>query len=240
MCIRDREIADISYGLGPIRIDRENQVRTVAVGANVAGRTTGEVVRDLKKKLAGFTLPPGYTMAFKGEWEDIQDMLKSMAFAVLAAVLLIYMVMAAQFESFKDPFIVMFTMPLAIIGVVFFFLVTRTTISLPSLMGTLILVGIVVNNAIVMIDYIKKLRGKGLPGLEAVVRGAQVRLRPILITSLTTILGMVPMALSRSEGSEMRAPMAIAVIGGLLTSTFLTLFVIPTLYTFFERIKTKE
>jgi len=235
-----KEIANISYGLGPIRIDRENQVRTVAVGANAAGRTTGEVIRDLKKKLAGFALPPGYTMAFKGEWENIQDMLKSMAFAIMAAVLLIYMVMAAQFESFKDPFIVMFTMPLAIIGVVFFFLVTRTSISLPSLMGTLILVGIVVNNAIVMIDYIKKLRGRGLPGLEAVVKGAQVRLRPILITSLTTILGMVPMALSRSEGSEMRAPMAIAVIGGLLTSTFLTLFVIPTLYTFFERIKTKE
>ncbi len=234
------EIAEIRYALGPIKIDRENQVRVVSVGAEVKGRTTGEVTRDLQKLLKNFPLPPGYTLEFKGEWEYIKEMLRDMIFAISAAILLIYMVMAAQFESFKDPFVVMFTIPLASIGVVLLFLITGTTISLPSLMGTLILVGIVVNNAIVMIDYIKKLRQRGVPPLEAVVKGAQIRLRPILITSLTTIIGMIPMALSRSEGAEIRSPLAIAVIGGLLTSTFLTLFVIPTLYTLFERIKTRE
>jgi HAE1 family hydrophobic/amphiphilic exporter-1 len=234
-----KEVADFEFAYGPIRIDREKQMRVVSVLAENEKRSVGMIMRDIAKKLSGIKMPAGYVMEFAGEFERIKEMIKDMFFALSAAFLLIYMIMAAQFESFKDPFIVMFTLPLAVIGVLLLFLITGTTISVVSLMGVLILSGVVVNNAIVMIDYIKKLRKRGVPDVEAVIEGATVRLRPILITALTTIIGMIPMAVSRSEGWEMRAPMALAVIGGLLTSTLLTLFIIPTVYTIFERIRTR-
>ncbi len=235
-----REVAHVYYALGPIKIDREKQSRLISVLADVQGRSVGQVSLDIKKKLKNLSMPQGITMSMGGEFEQIKEMIKDMIFALIAAVLLIYMVMAAQFESFKDPFIIMFTLPLAIIGVILLLFLTHTTISVPSLMGTLILSGIAVNNAIVMIDFIRQLMAKGLDRFEAVIEGASIRLRPILITALTTIFGMLPMALSHSEGSEMRAPMAIAVIGGLLTTTFLTLYLIPTVFTIFEGIRHPE
>jgi len=232
-----REVAQFSYTLGPIKIEREKQTRVVSVGAENKGRSVGKIMADVSRVLSSLKLPSGYVIEFAGEFEKIKEMIKDMGFALLAAILLIYMTMAALFESFRDPLIVMFTVPLSIIGVIFLFLITGTTISVTSLMGVLILMGVVVNNAIVMIDYIKRLIRGGMGRYEAVLEGASIRLRPILVTAFTTIFGMIPMALSRSEGAELRSPMAIAVIGGLAGATFLTLFVIPTVFSIFERVR---
>ncbi len=234
------EVAQITIAKGPVKIEREKQSRMIEVLGDVKGRSIGQVMRDVEKELSDFMLPTGYSIEYGGEFEQIKDMLKSMGFALIAAIILVYMVMAALFESFRDPFIVMFTVPFALIGVILILFLTKTPISVPSLVGVLILSGIVVNNAIVMIDYIKTLRDRGVEAFDAVIRGASRRLRPILITAITTIFGMLPMAISHSEGAEMRAPMAIAVIGGLLFSTLLTLFVIPAVYSIFEGIKPPE
>jgi len=145
--------------------------------------------------------------------------------------------MAAQFESLRHPLVIMFTVPLSFIGVVFGLLLFQKTLSVPAFMGVIILAGVVVNNGIVMIDYINRLRKRGMNSFEAVVEGASVRLRPILITSFTTVFGMLPMALSQTQGSELRSPMAIAVAAGLIFSTLLTLFVIPVVYSVFDRIR---
>jgi HAE1 family hydrophobic/amphiphilic exporter-1 len=154
--------------------------------------------------------------------------------------MLVYMIMAAQFESLLTPFVIMFTVPLGFIGVIAGLLAFGRTLSVPSLMGIMILTGIVVNNAIVMIDYINRLRKRGMAFQEAIIEGAAVRVRPILVTAITTILGMLPMALSHTEGAELRSPMAIAVASGLLFSTFLTLFVIPIAYSIANRVSYKK
>jgi len=170
----------------------------------------------------------------------MQDTIIIMIQVFLLASLLVYMIMASQFESFKHPLVIMFTIPLSFIGVVLALMVTGSPISLVSLIGFVILGGIAVNNGIVMVDYINQLIRKGLDKKSAILEGCSVRLRPVIITALTTIMGMVPMAISTSAGSEMRAPMAIAVIGGLVATTLLTLFVIPTLYSLFEKVRFKE
>ncbi len=232
-----REVAYYSFEKGPVVVEREKQSRVVHVMADAKGRSTGRIMGDIKKVLSGMRLPEGYSIDYGGEMEQIRDMIKDMTFAILAAILLVYMIMAAQFESLKDPFVVMFSLPLAVIGVLLLFLVTGTTISVPSLIGVLILMGVAVNEAIVMITLIKQLRQKGVDDFKAVVDGATIRLRPVLISGLTTIIGMLPMALvAHGHGAEMRQPMAIAMIGGLLSSMVLTLFIIPVIYTYFEKI----
>jgi HAE1 family hydrophobic/amphiphilic exporter-1 len=164
----------------------------------------------------------------------------SMILAIALAVFLVYLVMASQFESLVQPFIIMFTIPFALIGVVLTLLVTGTPISVVVLIGLIMLAGIVVNNAIVLIDYINQLRKEGMPKREAIAQAGQVRLRPILMTTLTTVLGLLPMALGFGEGAELRTPMAVTVIGGLLTGTLLTLVVIPTVYDVVVREKIVE
>jgi hydrophobic/amphiphilic exporter-1 (mainly G- bacteria), HAE1 family len=236
------QVAAVEKGEGPILIGRENQTRTVAVTANVIGRDLGGVVKDIKARLADLErgLPAGYFLEYGGAYQQMNE-----AFLVLAgvfglAVLLIYMVMASQFESFKHPFVIMFTIPLSLIGVIVLLLLTKTTVNLMVGVGVILLAGIAVANGIVMIDYINQLIRRGTARTEAVIQGAVTRLRPVLLTALATILGMIPMAISRSMGSEMRAPMAVTVIGGLTATTFLTLFVIPVLYSVFERIRYKK
>jgi HAE1 family hydrophobic/amphiphilic exporter-1 len=160
-----------------------------------------------------------------------------MAAAFALATLLVYMIMASQFESFRHPFVIMFTIPLSIIGVIVALLVAGKPVSLPVLIGFIMLGGIAVNNGIVMVDYINQLKQRGVDKKEAILQGCVVRLRPVLITAFTTILGMMPMALSVSEGAEMRAPMAVTVVGGLVATTLLTLFVIPIIYSLFDRVK---
>jgi len=236
------QVADFIPGIGPIQINRENQTRKISVTANIAGRDLGSIVRDIKKKLAGIekNIPSGYFVEIGGQYEEMKKAFIVMAQAFALAVLLVYMVMASQFESFTHPFVIMFTIPLSFIGVILALIITGKIVNLPVLIGFVILAGIAVNNGIVMIDYINQLRRRGINDREAILKGTSVRLRPILITAFTTMLGMLPMALSTSEGAEFRAPMAIAVIGGLFATTFLTLFVIPIIYSLINKISFKE
>jgi len=236
------QVAEISQGIGPIRITRENQARVVSVTANIAGRDLGSVVKDIKKRLSPIEkgLPAGYFVEFGGEYEQMQEAFLIIAGAFALAILLVYMIMASQFESFVHPFVIMFTIPLAIIGVILALLITRKPVNLPALIGFVMLGGIAVNNGIVMVDYINQLKRRGMEKMEAILQGSVVRLRPVLITAFTTILGMTPMALSTSSGAEMRAPMAITVIGGLVATTFMTLFIVPIIYSIVDRVRVKN
>jgi HAE1 family hydrophobic/amphiphilic exporter-1 len=236
------QVADITAAEGPITINRENQARRVSVTANIVGRDLGTVVKDIKARLAGFerSLPPGYFLEYGGAYEQMQDAFLILAGAFALAVLLVYMVMASQFEHFIHPFVIMFTVPLGIIGVVIGLLVTGRAVNLPALIGVILLLGIAVNNGIVMIDYINQLIRRGVDRREAILQGATTRLRAVLLTALTTILGTLPMAFSRSSGSEFRAPLGVAIAFGLTATTFLTLFVIPTIYSIVNKIRFKE
>jgi len=189
--------------------------------------------------LADYQPPAGYFIEYGGSFKQMQESFQTMAFALIIGILLVYMVMASQFESLVYPFVAMFEIPLAFIGVGLALFITGQPLSLPAFMGVIMLAGIIVNNAIVLIDYVNQLRARGADVFEALIEGGVTRLRPILITSLTTVLGMLPMALSRQEGSEMMRPMAIAVIGGLVVSTFLTLVVIPVAYSLTDQIASK-
>lgn len=237
--VRLMDVAEVKRGTGHTKIDRSNQMRLAVVDGNVVGRDLNSVVQDVKARLAPLEreqFPSGYFTDFGGDYERLIEYAKYMAIALALAILLVYMVMAAQFESFSQPLIVMFTMPLALIGVFLLLFATGNRFNVPSGMGLVMLAGIVVNNGIILIDYVNQLRRRGLETLEAVVEGAKTRLRPIFITSFTTIFGMLPMVLDRGEGAEMRVPMALTVIGGLLTSMVLTLVVIPAVYTIFDSI----
>jgi HAE1 family hydrophobic/amphiphilic exporter-1 len=231
------QVAEIEFGRGPVEITREDQERKVTVKGNTFGRDIGSIVEDIKKKVANVRLPEGYFVKFGGRYQDMEEAFSALLWALVVAIMLVYMIMAAQFESLLTPFVIMFTVPLGFIGVIAGLLAFGRTLSVPALMGIMILTGIVVNNAIVMIDYINRLKKGGMEFGEAIVEGAAVRVRPILVTAITTILGMLPMALSHTEGAELRSPMAIAVASGLLFSTFLTLFIIPIAYSIVHRVK---
>jgi HAE1 family hydrophobic/amphiphilic exporter-1 len=236
-----KEIADFSYDYGPIQIDHENQSRVIKVLADIQGRKKSEVFAEIRDRLFKISLPEGYSLQIKGEFEQVQDMIKNLGISIFAAIVLVYMILAAQLESLKDPIIIMLTIPLAFIGVILALWISGTTISVSSMVGALILVGVVVNQAIVMLTFYKELREKGVDPLEAVIQGSVVRLRPVLITNLTTIFGLIPMALSgHTEGGALRQPLAVAMIGGLTASTIMAFFVIPVIYTYFEKIKAKR
>lgn len=240
--IRLDQVASISLGEGPIQITRENQARNVSVLANIVGRDLGSVAADIRERIAPIekSLSPGYFVEFGGQYEEMKEAIQIMLGAFALATLLVYMIMASQFESFKHPLIIMFTIPLGFIGVVLALLVSGKPIGLPVMIGFVMLAGISVNNGIVMVDYINQLKRRGFEKKEAILQACSVRLRPVLITALTTIMGMLPMALSVSQGSEMRAPMAITVVGGLVATTFLTLFIIPIIYSYFDKVKFRE
>ncbi|HRR70354.1 MAG TPA: efflux RND transporter permease subunit, partial [Desulfomonilia bacterium] len=233
------QVASLEESVGPITINRKDQNRVVTISGSIVGRDMGSVTREVEEAMRGIRMPEGYFFEMGGTFEDMQTSFRELGKAFIVAVILIYMVMAAQFESLSQPFIVMFTLPLAYIGVVFGLLVTGKALSVPAFMGLIILMGIVVNNGIVMIDYINNLRRNGMERSRAVIEGATVRLRPILITSITTMAGMLPMALSTSEGSEMRSPMAVSVAFGLLFAMALTLFVIPCVYSSIDSLSSK-
>lgn len=233
--IRLSDVAALELRRGPITIDRMNRQRLVTVEAGLAGRPLGAVVSEIQRQLKAVAVPAGYTMRIGGEAEFQRDTFGDMLFALGLGTLLVYMTIAAQFESLLNPFAIMFSLPLASIGVFFMLLVTRTTVSIMSLLGILMLAGIVVNNAILLVEFITRLRARGLPRREAILQAGQTRLRPILMTALVSIMGGLPVALGiGSSGAEWRKPLGIAVLGGLTTSTFLTLFVIPVVYTLLD------
>jgi len=224
------EIAHIEKGTGPVKLHRENQKNKVSVTANFSGRDLGSIMGDIKAKVAASSLPGGCFVEYGGEAKHMRETFVSIAAMFVLAVLLVYMIMAAQFESLAHPFTVLFTVPLGLTGVALILLLTGNTLSLPSLLGVIIMVGVVVNNGIVLVDYVNQLRARGLSRDEALVRGGAAKLRAIVLTSATTIVGMIPLAVSRTEGSELASPMALAVIGGMVISTFLMLVVIPVVY----------
>lgn len=227
-----------TLAVGPVQIEHEDNKRVVSITGSVEGRDMGSVAGEVQKIVDNAQVPADFTIEMGGGFEQQMEMFGDLGLVILLAIALVYMIMVGQFESFKEPFIIMFTIPLAIIGVLWMLFFTGTTINMQSLMGVLLLGGIVVNNAIVYITYVNQLRRRqGMSVFDSVVEAGRVRLRPILMTALTTSFGLIPMALGIGAGNELRAPMARSVIGGLMVSTFLTLVFIPVLYTLFERKK---
>ena len=229
----------IERGYGPVTIERERQERVVYVNARVQGDVKGAVdsIREEVDKLA---IPSGFNVIYGGTWEDIQETIQDLTLVGLLSIILVYLIMAALFESFFDPFIIMFTLPMSFIGVVWMHILTGTSFNAMSGIGAVMLLGIVVNNGIILVDYTNLLRKRGFTLLEAVKLAGRTRLRPIFMTMLTTVLALTPMALAFGSGSEMRAPMARTVIGGLLVSTVFTLVLIPVLYAMFETRRQKR
>lgn len=226
---------------GPVSIERQDQERLVRVTAGYAKRDLGSIMKDVEQKMSGITMPTGFSIYYGGEYEEQQKSFRELLFALILAIVLVYMVMAAQFESFRDPLIILFSIPLAAIGVVMALFLTETTFNQQAFIGTIMLAGIAVNNAIVLIDYTNLLRQRDKLLLRhAVELAGRRRLRPILMTTLTAIVGLLPMALGIGEGSEVQSPMARVVIGGLTTSTLITLIFIPTIYTIIEERGTRK
>jgi len=228
-------VADVTVSDGPAEIRRVAQERVAIITANVAYGDLGAAANEARDIIATVPMPSGITATVSGQSEEMQASFQSMQFALALAVFLVYLVMASQFESLIHPFVILFTIPLALVGAVLALFVTGTTINIVAFIGVIMLAGIVVNNAIVLVDLINQLRSMGKERFDAIMEAGSARLRPILMTSLTTALGLLPMALGFGEGSEVRTPMAITVIGGLLVSTLLTLIVIPVVYSLLDR-----
>lgn len=224
-------IVTVGDQLGPVDIERENQRRLARVEITRApGQDLGGLITRVEDRIGAVGVPQGIHLEIGGAAEDLRDAFFKLAMALLAALVLVYMVMASQFESLLEPFIIMFTVPLAVIGVVIALAVTGTSLQVTALVGMILLGGVVVNNGIVLIDVLKKRRAEGMPLHEAALEAGRTRMRPILMTALTTILGMLPLSFGAGDGAEIWAPMARAVVGGMAVSTLLTLFVIPILY----------
>ncbi len=230
-------VADIFVSRGPAEVRRIGQERVAVISSNIAFGDLGSAVAEARRIIDRTALPPGITATVSGQNEEMQDSFTSMQFALALAVFLVYLVMASQFESLVHPFVILFTIPLALVGAVLALFITGTTINVIAFIGIIMLAGIVVNNAIVLVDLINQLRATGMEKTAAIKEAGNARLRPILMTTLTTALGLLPMAIGFGEGAEVRTPMAIAVIGGLLVSTLLTLIVIPVVYSLLDRKK---
>ena len=230
-------VATVSVSSGPAEIRRIAQERAAIITANVAYGDLGAAAAIADEIIRATPMPNGISAMVSGQSEEMQDSFRSMQFALALAVFLVYLVMASQFESLIHPFVILFTIPLALVGAVLALFVTGTTINIVALIGVIMLAGIVVNNAIVLVDLINQLRADGMERTATIMEAGSARLRPILMTSLTTALGLLPMALGFGEGAEVRTPMAVTVIGGLLVSTLLTLVVIPVVYSLLDRKK---
>lgn len=233
-----RNVVDVQPRRGPVLIQRKDQERIVTVSANISGRDMGSIIGDIQQKLRTLPVPRDFLILFAGDYEEQQKAFRELMLGFILALLLVYMVMASLYESLRDPFVVMFSIPLAAIGVILILFFTNTTFNVQSYIGCIMLGGIVVNNAILLVDYTNLLRRRDkMPLREAIMEAGRRRLRPILMTASTTIFALIPLALGLQEGGEVQAPMARAVIGGLLSSTLITLVIIPVVYSVFERLR---
>ena len=223
-------VADVDEVIGPAEIRRADGERVATITANILGRDLGSVATDIEALMAGVGMPASFSWRLGGQQEEMETSFASMQFAILLAVFMVYLVMASQFESLLHPFVILFSVPFSLVGVIFALKLFSVTVSVVVLIGVIMLAGIVVNNAILLLDTTNRLRRGGMAKLDALREAGKVRLRPILMTTSTTVLGLLPMAIGLGEGSELRTPMAIAVIGGLVLSTALTLLVIPAVY----------
>ena len=236
--VRLSNVVEVREEVGPDVINRLDRQRSTTIFANLENKTLGEAVEQTKK-IVQETLPAGYTIEFAGQAETMAETFQSIIFAFFLTIIITYMVLASQFESFIHPFTIMLALPLSIIGALGSLFLTANSINVMSLIGMLMLIGLVVKNSILLVDYTNTLRERGLKTKEAVLEAGPVRLRPILMTAISTIAGVLPIALGLGAGGESRAPMAIAVAGGMTTSTLLTLFVIPVAYTLIDDITQK-
>jgi HAE1 family hydrophobic/amphiphilic exporter-1 len=233
-----RNVVNVGPREGPVIIERKDQERLVNVTADISGRDMGSVLDELSGLLKNVPVPPDFSITFGGDYEEQQKSFHELLLSCILAIILVYMVMACQYESLRDPFVVMFSVPLAGIGVIVMLFLTKTTFNVQSFIGCIMLEGIVVNNAILLVDHTNMLRRKaGMALREAIEEAGRRRLRPILMTATTTIIGLIPLALGLGEGGEAQAPMARAVIGGLLSSTLITLVFVPVVYSVFERLR---
>ncbi|MFN7445200.1 MAG: efflux RND transporter permease subunit [Curvibacter sp.] len=232
--IRLNQVASLSADTGSNQINRRDLMREVAINANVYNRSAGEVSADIRKALDGVSFPPGYRYQFGGSTKNMQESFGYAISALAMAIIFIYMILASQFKSFLQPLTLMTSLPLTLIGVVLALLMFRSTLSMFSIIGVVMLMGLVTKNAILLVDFAIRAREEGMERAEALLLAAKVRLRPILMTTLAMVFGMVPLAFALTEGSEQRAPMGQAVIGGVITSSLLTLVVVPVVYCYMD------
>lgn len=227
-------VADIRQGSGPSKINRYDRQREIRIDANLSGRLLGDVLGDIQRRTRNLDVPPGYNVTVTGQGEMQAESFGNIFLSLGLAIIFVYIVLAAQFESFSLPFAIMFALPMSLIGAVFALIVFRSALSMMSLIGIIMLMGLVTKNGILLVDYANVLRDRGLARSDALVRAGATRLRPILMTTFAMIFGMMPVALALGEGSEFRSPMGQAVIGGLVTSTLLTLFIVPVVYSILD------
>ena len=239
--VRLGDVADVSLGSGPTRIEREDKQRQIVVYANTVGISPGDLIAKIQKELIpSMNMQDGYNYKMIGQADTMARSFNEIAKAVILAIVVVYMVLAAQFESFTQPFIIMFSLPFAVIGAVLGLLVAGQTANMMSLIGFTMLLGLVTKNAILLIDYANQQRAKGYDLRTAVLEACSLRLRPIFMTTFSTILGMLPIALGIGAGAELRQSMGVVLVGGLITSTVLTLLVVPIIYLMFEEWKEKR
>jgi multidrug efflux pump subunit AcrB len=231
-----REIASVNEGASPATIERGDRQRQITISAQTDGRSLGDVTGDIEQGLDRMAPLPGYSVRWGGEAEQMEDTKKNLGLALALAVFFIYFVLASQFESFIHPFTIMVSLPMAIVGAFSALFLFDLALSMAAMIGVILLMGLVTKNAILLVDCTNQLRDQGLSIHDALLTAGETRLRPILMTSAAMVLGMLPAALGQDEGSEFFSPMAIAVIGGVITSTFLTLLVVPVVYTWLDRL----
>ncbi len=231
------EIAALKQVIGPVEISRTDQQREVTVTSDIIDRDLGSVSEDIQKAIADVRLPEGYFITYGGQAQDAQDSFKDLGLALVLSIFLVYMVMAVQFEALLSPLVIMFSMPAMVVGIIVGLILMGQSLSIPAFIGVIMLAGIVVNNAIVLVDYINILRSRGIERNQAIIEAGASRLRPILMTTLTTVLALIPLMFFQGEGSETQAPFATVVSFGLSFSTLVTLIFIPVVYTFFDDVE---
>jgi HAE1 family hydrophobic/amphiphilic exporter-1 len=235
-----KEVAEIAQGTGPSEIRRKDQQRTIIVSADIQkGFKQARVLQQVQRTLKGIQIPEDYQVALSGQAREVKESFRKVYFALFLSIALIFMIMASQFESLIQPLLIMITVPLSVIGISIALFVTKTSLNIISLLGMVMLGGVVVNNGIVLMEYINQRRADGIPVIQAAFEASKVRTRPILMSALTSTIGLIPIALGLGQGSELRAPLAITTIGGLLSSTFLTLVVLPCFYVLATRLTEK-
>ncbi len=232
--VKVKDIATIKETLSPPEIRRKNQERVVTIGANISGRALGEVTADIQRQIAQMNIPPGIDIEYGGQVEQQSESFRDLGLFLVLSIFLVYMIMASQFESLLDPFVIMFSIPFALVGVAWGLFLTGISLSAIAFLAIIMLIGIVVKNAIVLVDYINILRAREYQLFDAIVTAGGNRLRPVLMTAITTILGMIPLAISRGEGAEIWQPLGVTVIFGLAVSTLVTLILVPVVYSVFE------
>ncbi len=234
--VRTRDVVSLEPEIGPTSIDREQRVRQAKIGIELADRPLGDVTNDVAKVMAGIPMPPGFEWGFAGDVEMMQESAEAMGLALLLAIAFIYIVLASQFESFLEPFLIMISLPLALVGALLAILLTGKNLGMPAMIGVVMLMGLVTKNAILLVDLTNQYVREGMAVKDAILKAGPIRLRPILMTTIAMILGMLPSAMGSGEGSDFRSPISIATIGGLITSTLLTLVVVPVAYLLLARI----